>query len=529
VGGWRLSPPPWPSPLKGEGNEYPMAKANILLVDDQPGKLLSYQAVLADLGENLVLAHSGREALQRLLKDEYALILLDVVMPEMDGFETAQLIRQRPRTQYTPIIFLTAYSTNDIDKMRGYELGAVDYVFAPVIPEILRAKVQVFVELYRNRRELSQAHEQLEAEVSEREFVQRHARVTEERFRLMVENVRDYAIIMLDTQGHVATWNVGAERMFGYTADEITGQHFSRFMLGEDLEWDKAEKELQAASAEGRFEDENLRLRKDGSRFWASVIVTALHDPGGKLVGYAKIVRDLTERKRAEEKAMQAERLAAIGQMTAGLAHESRNSLQQIQAAVEMLNRRLKPGFELEMVGEIQKATDRLHHMLENIRGYAAPINLDCDVHDLADIWSEAWRQLAPVRNGREVDFVVERGGMDLHCQVDAFTLEQLFRNILQNAVEAVNGKGRIEVCCAETDLNGRPAVRLAFRDNGPGLSPDQRRRIFDPFFTTKSRGTGLGMAIARRIVDAHGGIIAVGNGETTGTEIEVVLPRGQT
>jgi PAS domain S-box-containing protein len=505
-----------------------MARANILLVDDQPAKLLSYQAVLADLDENLVLAHSGREALQRLLKDEFALILLDVVMPEMDGFETAQLIRQRPRTQYTPIIFLTAYSTNDIDKMRGYELGAVDYVFAPVIPEILRAKVQVFVELFRNRHELSQAHLQLEAEVSEREFIQRRAEVTEERFRLMVENVRDYAIIMLDPQGQVATWNVGAQRMFGYTSDEIIGQQFGRFLLPEDLEWNKPEKELQAATSEGRFEEENLRRRKDGTRFWASVIMTPMRDPDGQLVGFAKILRDLTERKRAEEKTMQAERLAAIGQMVAGLAHESRNSLQQIQAAIEMLTRRLKPGFETDLVGEIQKATDRLHHLLENIRGYAAPINLNCDVHDLSDIWTEAWKQLDPLRKSREVEFVAEKGELDLHCQVDAFTLEQLFRNILQNAVEAVNGKGRIEVRCTEADLNGRPAVRIAFRDNGPGLSPEQRRRIFDPFFTTKSRGTGLGMAIAKRIVDAHGGTIGVGNGESTGTEIEVILPRGQ-
>jgi PAS domain S-box-containing protein len=345
----------------------------------------------------------------------------------------------------------------------------------------------------------------------------------------MVENVRDYAIIMLDPQGSVATWNVGAQRMFGYTADEIIGQRFARFLLPEDLEWNKPERELEVVTADGRYEEENWRQRKDGTRFWASVIITSLRDPDGRLVGFAKILRDLTERKRAEEKAMQAERLAAIGQMVAGLAHESRNSLQQIQAAIEMLTRRLKPGFENDMVGEIQKAADRLHHMLENIRGYAAPINLNYDVHDLAEIWAEAWKQLDPLRKGREVEFVVEKGELDLHCQVDAFTLEQLFRNILQNAVEAVNGKGRIEVHCTEADLNGRSALRVTFRDNGPGLSLEQRRRIFDPFFTTKSRGTGLGMAIAKRIVDAHGGAILVGNGQPTGTEIEVVIPRGQT
>src|SRR5438445_9743173 len=136
-----------------------MDKVNILLVDDQPSKLLSYQAVLDDLGENLVLARSGREALQALLKQDFALVLLDVIMPEMDGFETATLIRERPRLKDTPIIFLTAFGASDIDRLKGYQMGAVDFVFAPVVPEILRAKVAVFVELYRQRLELAQYNE----------------------------------------------------------------------------------------------------------------------------------------------------------------------------------------------------------------------------------------------------------------------------------------------------------------------------------------------------------------------------------
>ncbi|MCI0697060.1 response regulator [candidate division KSB1 bacterium] len=152
-----------------------MDKVNLLLVDDQPGKLLSYQAILAGLGENLVSARSGREALQCLLKQEFALILLDVMMPDMDGFETATLIRQHPRLEQTPIIFITAFSMSELDRLKGYELGAVDYVFAPIVPEILRAKASVFVELYRKRQELqslnqtlTQTNAALIAEVAER-------------------------------------------------------------------------------------------------------------------------------------------------------------------------------------------------------------------------------------------------------------------------------------------------------------------------------------------------------------------------
>src|SRR5262245_355424 len=139
-----------------------MDKVNILVVDDNPGKLLSYQAMLEPLGENILTAHSGREALQCLLRHEVALVLLDVIMPEMDGFETASLLRQHPRLAETPIIFISAWSTSDMDRLKGYELGAVDYVFVPVIAEILRAKVGVFVELHRKTRELIALNRELE-------------------------------------------------------------------------------------------------------------------------------------------------------------------------------------------------------------------------------------------------------------------------------------------------------------------------------------------------------------------------------
>lgn len=378
-----------------------MDKVNILLVDDQPGKLLSYQTILAELGENLVTARSGVEALQCLLKQEFALILLDVVMPGMDGFETASMIRQRPRLEHTPIIFLTAYTTSDLDRLKGYELGAVDFVFAPVVPDILRAKASVFVELYRKRLELAHTNE--------------------------------------------------------------------------------------------------------------------------------KLLNEISERKRAQEKALQAERLAAIGQMVAGLAHESRNALQQIQGLVEMLARRIRRDPEATLIAGIQKAHDRLHHLLEEVRHYAAPLKLTCEVHELSGLLREAWTQLAPMRQGREVAFNVHDNGLDLHCHVDPYPIEQVFRNILENALEACRDPVAIEVGCTPGELNGQPAIRVRIADNGIGLTLEQKERLFEPFYTTKTSGTGLGMAIAKRIVEAHGGQIAVANGLGRGTAIEVLLFRGQT
>jgi PAS domain S-box-containing protein len=255
-------------------------KVNVLLVDDHPANLLSLRALLDDLGQNLVEARSGEEALQQVQIADFAVILLDVLMPDISGFETAKLIRANARSLRTPIIFVTV---NDIDRSQleeGYKLGAVDFLVKPMVPVVLQAKVRGFVELFQEKQRARREAEQL---------------------RLLVNGTTDYAIFLLDPQGHVASWNPGAERIKGYRADEIIGQHFSRFYPEEVIDRGWPEHELEVARHEGRFEDEGWRLRKDGSRFWANVIITALRDEQGNLRGFSKITRDLSARMQAEE------------------------------------------------------------------------------------------------------------------------------------------------------------------------------------------------------------------------------------
>jgi signal transduction histidine kinase len=231
--------------------------------------------------------------------------------------------------------------------------------------------------------------------------------------------------------------------------------------------------------------------------------------------------------KQAQEQALQAERLAAIGQMMTGLAHESGNALARSKACLEMLAWEVEDKPEaLELIDRIQKALNHLKHLYEEVRGYAAPIKLDREVWDLSGIWRQAWENLSVSRQGRDTSLHEETGALDLHCAVDQFRLEQLFRNILENSLAACSDPVRIEVRCSKALIDGQPAVRVAVRDNGPGLNAEQRQRIFEPFFTTKTKGTGLGMAIAKRIVEAHGGRIAVGPGSGVGAEIVVHLPR---
>lgn len=234
-------------------------------------------------------AESGEQALRHILRQDFAVILLDVRMPRLDGFETAGLIRQGARSRYTPIIFLSAVDIMDADVFRGLASGAVDYLFKPVVPEVLQTKVSVFVDLFRLREQVKQQALQQ----------------SEERFRLLVEQVQDYAIILLDSKGVVQTWNAGAQRVTGYTAAEIIGESMTCLFTPEDRAAGKRDALLQAARTAGRVEDEGWRVRKDGSRFWANVVLTALRDEAGQLCGFANVTRDLTERKRADEEIRQ--------------------------------------------------------------------------------------------------------------------------------------------------------------------------------------------------------------------------------
>ncbi len=260
----------------------------LLIVDDDPIALMAMQTLLDGPNRIIVKAETGQDALRHLLRQDFAVILLDVRMPRLDGYETAALVRQRERSRYTPIIFLSGVDTLDADVVRGLMSGAVDYLVKPVVPEILRNKVSVFVDLYRLRERVKQ----------------KAVQQSEERFRLLVEGVQDYAIFMLDGQGLVTTWNSGAEHLTGYRGTEILGRHYECFYPYQELASGQPARDLQMAAAsekEARSEQDRWMVRKDSSRFIANVAVTGLKDERGILQGYAVVIRDVTERKSAED------------------------------------------------------------------------------------------------------------------------------------------------------------------------------------------------------------------------------------
>ena len=281
-------------------------KVNILLVDDQPAKLLAYEVILKELGENLVVATSGREALEYLLKNEVAVILVDVCMPELDGFELAAMIREHPRFQKTAMIFISAIQVSDIDRLRGYEMGAVDYVPVPVIPEVLRAKIKVFAELYRKTRQLERFNAELEDRVRART-----AELEESNGRLLESEQRRSLAIAAGKMGSWDwdwvngdwMWDEGQFRIFGVDPQtfEVTPANVQALLHPDDI--DELRKAMaQFAKGVTSYEAEFRILRPDGEICWCVGTAAATVDKGGRVVRVSGVTVDITERKQAEER-----------------------------------------------------------------------------------------------------------------------------------------------------------------------------------------------------------------------------------
>jgi PAS domain S-box-containing protein len=372
--------------------------------------------------------------------------------------------------------------------------------------------------------DLSIIQDAYEAEHLKQETLAEHER-GEVRFRSLVEAAACMVMILREDET-IVYCSPYSQELTGHAAKDVIGKSFSQLFVPKTAQ--ATVSMALASTMVGRAENpyEIPILHCDGSQRWFVWNARRLDDfdgiPAALVVG-----QDFTERREAQERLLRSERLAGIGQMITGIAHESRNALQRIQSCTEMLELEVENNAEAQrLVCRLQEAQDNLLRLFDEVRSYAAPIQLERESCRIDSIWREAWGSLETVRRGRDANIVENDCDTDLEVSVDRFRIVQIFRNLLENSLAACSDPAVIRIECRDAQLCGKPAIEVMIHDNGPGLSPAARQSVFEPFFTTKTKGTGLGMAIARRIVEAHGGDIRVGNEHSEGAEFLITLLR---
>ncbi|MCP3407465.1 PAS domain S-box protein [Bradyrhizobium sp. CCGB01] len=383
-------------------------------------------------------------------------------------------------------------------------------------------------------------------DLTERRAAEAKLRESEQQFRLMVQSVTDYAIYMLDVEGNVATWNAGAQRIKGYAPEEIIGRHFSNFYTEEDRAAGLPRMGLQTAAREGRWEHEGQRVRKDGTPFWAHVVIDAIRDDDGKLVGFAKVTRDITERRQAEA-ALQAaqatmirsQKLEAIGQLTGGVAHDFNNLLQVISGNLQLLNKDIAGNTRAEMrVQNALAGVARGSKLATQLLAFARRQPLEPRVVNVGRL-IKGMDDLLRRAIGGEIEVETVVGGGLWNSLIDPDQLENAILNLAINARDAMNGQGRLTIEASNAflddeyvrqygDLIAGQYVMIAVTDTGSGIPPNILERVYEPFFTTKAegKGTGLGLAMVYGFLKQSGGHVKIYSEIGAGTTVKLYFPR---
>ncbi|MEH1784244.1 MAG: response regulator [Nostoc sp.] len=546
-------------------------KVNILLVDDKLENLLALEAILEKLGENLVRATSGEEALRCLLHQDFAVILLDVQMPGMDGFETATLIRNRGRSRHTPIIFLTAFSTSDQMLFKGYALGAVDYLLKPLDPNILTSKVIVFVELFKKTEAVKQQAAQLVA-------VNTELRQSEERFRSL-STCSPVGIFETDTEGGCKYTNPRYQAICGLKAAESLEKRWLESVHPEDRE--RAIATWSAYICEGRDYSEEFRFQTTQTSIrWVQVRSSPMLSSQGELLGYVGTLEDITERKQAEEVRAQVIREQTARQeaeaanrmkdeFLAVLSHELRTPLTSMLGWSKILRAkklddkatsRALEAIERNAISQMQLIED----ILDVSRIIRGQLRLNVSAVNLISVMEAALEAVRPLAEPKDIKLNTVLDTSVGSVYGDPARLQQVVWNLLTNAIKFTPKGGKVEVKLStyfgfsisdfglgsdgenldssDTDENGNlrsqiqnpksQYAQIQVIDTGIGISSEFLPKVFERFrqadsTTTRSHnGLGLGLAIVRHLVELHKGtIFAQSSGSGQGATFTVRLP----
>src|SRR6185437_14832345 len=539
----------------------PTEQVDILLVDDRPENLLALEAILEPLGQRLVRATSGKEALRRLLERDFAVILLDVQMPGMSGFETAQVIKSRERTKFIPIIFLTAINKEDEYVFKGYSVGAVDYMFKPFQPEILRSKVSVFVDLYVQQHRIAEQEQRIR-EIERQELELRHVREllqSEARFREIVSSAMD-AIVVFDSSNCITMVNGAAERMFGRPSNDAIGS-----AIGSLFPETTADQTVAAIRAAGERTTGDVPLRPEaltacranGDTFPIEASVSSLETATGRT--YTLIARDVSERiaheqaleEQARSLATSAKELTELNEelhrrqvdleraMTArsrfyaSMSHELRTPINAVLGYSTLLLENIYGPLNDKQTEVIERTQKAARHLLELVNDVldlskieAGKIDLRLQPVEFPTLIEDLFVTVRPLADEHGSVLTLNRTGDEVTRVIsDPRRVRQILLNLLSNAIKFGRGQP-ITVTCETRDDGG---VVVSVTDQGEGISAEDQERIFHEFVqlgrTQLQDGTGLGLPISRRLAELLRGSLTVESEVGSGSTFRLQLP----
>ncbi|HEX8466954.1 MAG TPA: response regulator [Allosphingosinicella sp.] len=530
-----------------EADSAPAPRARVLVVDDDDHNLLAIRTVLEDLAE-VEVASSGDEALRHLLKGDFAVILLDVYMPGMDGYETAQIIRGREQTKRIPIVFLSAVNKEKEHLIRGYSMGAVDYVFKPVEPVVLRSKVAVFVDLFLMTQEIQRkaAQEQklLDANLranAERLRVEQELRLAEQRQAAIIASLPIVLYIEADGPSPRVPQFVGGNftAVTGFAFEDVEAQPT---LWADRLHPEDRERAVGAIRDRQRTGAMNIEYRwqcADGQykHFLDQAVLLRAED--GDAAQYAGTLLDVTDRKDLEKQLLEARKMDAIGKLTGGIAHDFNNLLAAVLGGLGLIERRLPLEEEhKKIIGMTRRAAEQGSELVKRLLAFARRQTLQPDAVDIRRLSATVTDLLAHTLGGL-VQLEWRSEAEIWRAYADSTQLELALMNLIINARDAMPKGGSIVVTGrnAETAAGnplGLPAgeyVVLAVSDDGSGIPAEILEQVTEPFFTTKAvgKGTGLGLSMVYGFAHQSGGAIDINSKVGEGTRVEIWLPRAPT
>ena len=520
-------------------------RPRVLVVDDDEHNLLAIRTVLEDVGD-IVIARSGEEALRHLLKGEFAVILLDVYMPGIDGYETAQIIRQREQSKRIPIIFVSAVNKETEHLMRGYSMGAVDYVFKPVEPIVLRSKVAVFVDLFAMTKEIQRkaAAEQalLDANLranAERLRIEQELRLAEQRQAAIIQSLPIILYLeALDAAPRVPKFVSG-----NFSA--LTGYEFEEIQASPSLWIDRLhpeDRDRVLTALAGRPHGRSLSVEyrwqcADGQYRHFLDQAVLLKDPDGVPIEYAGTLLDVTHRRELESQLVQARKMDAIGKLTGGIAHDFNNLLAAVLGGLGLIERRLPLEEEhLKVLNMTRRAAEQGSELVGRLLAFARRQQLEPACIEIDALATAVTDLLAHTLGGLvELEWKMDE---ELGCAfADQSQLELALMNLIINARDAMPEGGTITVRAENRTASADPEsglaagdyVVIAVSDAGCGISPEIMEQVMEPFFTTKEvgKGTGLGLSMVYGFAKQSGGAFRIESEVGIGTRAEIWLPRG--